>query len=108
MNKISSYKNFKLNGDKIAERDYVCGYCDRHTSSIIGMSLMKQNDRGFYNQYQNDGVYICTHCQLPSFFGITNKCRVINLGTQLLEFLKSYLICMTKLEILILSVHIPE
>lgn len=67
MNKISNYSSLKWDSTKMSERDYVCGYCDHLTSSISGMSLMNGNT-GTYSQYQNDGVYICTHCKLPSFF----------------------------------------
>ncbi len=53
----------------IMERDFICGYCGRHTSSVLGLPLTK-NEVGSirYDQEPRSGVYICTHCQLPSFF----------------------------------------
>ncbi|ANY13523.1 hypothetical protein BCY75_05795 [Latilactobacillus curvatus] len=57
----------------IMERDYICGYCGSHTSSVMGLKLTESYIRqGYssksYRQSGKNGIYICTHCQLPSFF----------------------------------------
>lgn len=52
--------------DKIVETSYVCGYCGHEVSSNRGMALKtEQNGVGYItNPY---GVYICTHCHMPTF-----------------------------------------
>ncbi|WP_367916951.1 DUF4145 domain-containing protein [Enterococcus faecalis] len=59
----------------IMERDFTCGYCGNHTSSVRGLPLIKKQitksatgNYASYSQENQSGVYICTHCQLPSFF----------------------------------------
>lgn len=57
----------------IMERDYVCGYCGSHTSSVVGLGLTEKYKTSgyssvYYQQNKKNGIYICTHCQLPSFF----------------------------------------
>ncbi|MEN2666793.1 DUF4145 domain-containing protein [Listeria aquatica] len=51
------------------ENSFICGYCNRHTSSIDGLSLKfsNYNDRSGAKQIENYGVYICTHCKMPTF-----------------------------------------
>lgn len=53
--------------DNILERGYVCGYCGSNTSSVKGMPLSEYNGIS-YHQNDNIGIYICSHCELPSFF----------------------------------------
>ncbi|BDX45645.1 hypothetical protein L6E_00590 [Enterococcus hirae] len=67
MNKISDFQYLQWKGTTLNERDFVCGYCNRHTSSISGLPLLK-SDMGMLYQHDKNGIYICTHCQLPSFF----------------------------------------
>lgn len=64
----SNTHNYFWNGATIAENSYTCGYCGRHTSSVEGLSF-KRKAKGTTSIYQsgNDGVYICTHCRMPTF-----------------------------------------
>lgn len=57
-------------GYGVMEKDYTCGYCGRHTSSTEGLPLVedtsKRND--LLIDLPKQGIYICTHCKMPSFF----------------------------------------
>lgn len=48
------------------EASYICGYCGHEVSSNRGMALQKkQNGIGY--SIKPYGVYICTHCHMPTF-----------------------------------------
>lgn len=49
-------------GYEINENKYICSYCNSHTSSTRGLPLMEVYGN---EQYSNNGVYICTHCEMP-------------------------------------------
>lgn len=49
---------------ELIENRYICGYCNTHTSSTRGLPLM---ERSYDEQSYNNGVYICTHCEMPTF-----------------------------------------
>ncbi|QDA74620.1 DUF4145 domain-containing protein [Listeria seeligeri] len=60
-----------LRGDGIMENSYTCGYCNSHTSSVRGMALIKDKysdlKSAHAQQVAKSGVYICTHCKMPTF-----------------------------------------
>ncbi|WP_062532351.1 DUF4145 domain-containing protein [Jeotgalibaca dankookensis] len=50
------------------ENNFQCGYCGSITSSVQGMSLRnKTNPNDSEQRDDNNGVYICTHCKMPTF-----------------------------------------
>ncbi|WP_260601938.1 DUF4145 domain-containing protein [Enterococcus faecalis] len=55
---------------QIMERAYKCGYCGNRVSSLLGLPLVRKSEQRIDSYYQDDqsGIYICTHCQMPSFF----------------------------------------
>lgn len=67
MDKIADHRELRWKGETIMERDYTCGYCNSHTSSTSGLPLIKTSGVSSYQEGKN-GIYICTHCKLPSFF----------------------------------------
>lgn len=57
---------FFWKGDQdVNEHDFDCGYCGRHTSSKMGLKMFRKEYTN--SQLENFGVYVCTHCNLPSF-----------------------------------------
>ncbi|MBC6910032.1 DUF4145 domain-containing protein [Lactobacillus reuteri] len=59
--------NNSWSSDQIMEYSYVCGYCGHEVSSNRGMPLkiidgmmVPRNDKPY-------GVYLCTHCHMPTF-----------------------------------------
>lgn len=48
------------------ENDFECGYCGRHTSSDKGLMLRNHSRPSQRSQDSNNGVYICTYCQMPT------------------------------------------
>lgn len=74
MRMIKDYNNLRWKvAGSVMEYDFTCGYCGRHTSSVKGLELTEKHLREGYNstyddrQLKNSGIYICTHCQMPSF-----------------------------------------
>ncbi|QDK48170.1 DUF4145 domain-containing protein [Limosilactobacillus reuteri] len=56
----------KWKSDSVLEKSYVCGYCGREVSSDRGMPLII-DEPGKVSYQSGDGVYICTHCHMPTF-----------------------------------------
>ncbi|MGU9954563.1 DUF4145 domain-containing protein [Limosilactobacillus fermentum] len=52
--------------DNILEKSYICGYCGHEVSSDRGMALMRSKP-GQVSHQSGDGVFICTHCHMPTF-----------------------------------------
>lgn len=48
----------------LEERDFTCGYCQSYTSSDKGMLLVETVTEDYK---QEGGVYICSHCKMPTF-----------------------------------------
>lgn len=57
--------NHWKNGETV-EASYTCGYCGHEVSSDRGMPLQKEQN-GMYFSIKPYGVYICTHCHMPTF-----------------------------------------
>lgn len=48
----------------LEEKDFTCGYCQSHNSSDKGLLLVET----LSDEYEQDGgVYICSHCKMPTF-----------------------------------------
>lgn len=66
---IKDYTNLFWDGESyMNENRFNCGYCGAVTSSVVGMQLrneFKQSDP--YKRDDNNGVYVCTHCNMPTF-----------------------------------------
>lgn len=54
--------------DSIIENRFECGYCRSITSTVKGMQLKDERieDMNYYRGIKNNGIYICTHCEMPS------------------------------------------
>lgn len=72
---MNMYRDIEMN-----DKDYVCGYCDRHTTSKEGLALVDENK---YHQDGNNGVYICSHCKLPTFIYATHQMPGNKIGTNI-------------------------
>lgn len=66
---IKDYPNLFWRGnDDMNENRYNCGYCGSITSTVQGMNLRNYDIIGdSYKRDGNNGVYICTHCNMPTF-----------------------------------------
>lgn len=52
----------------LKENKFVCGHCGTSTSSVKGMALRNGlNSTDSYRRDKNNGVYICTDCEMPTF-----------------------------------------
>ena len=56
----------KWKSGNIMEKSYVCGYCGHEVSSDEGMPLLL-DEPGHITLQSGYGVYICTHCHMPTF-----------------------------------------
>ncbi|WCT58830.1 DUF4145 domain-containing protein [Limosilactobacillus vaginalis] len=56
----------KWGNSNIMENSYVCGYCGHEVSSDEGMPLLIDKP-GHITQQSGYGVYVCTHCHMPTF-----------------------------------------
>lgn len=53
--------------DGMNENRFKCGYCGSVSSSVQGMQLRNRvTTRDDYRD-ENNGIYICTHCNMPTF-----------------------------------------
>lgn len=57
-NRITSW----INPNKIREREFTCAYCGNSTSSVLGLGLDVISPHS-----EGQGIYICSHCQMPTF-----------------------------------------
>lgn len=54
--------------DNMNENRFRCGYCGSITSSVQGMQLRNRANGGRDDyRHENHGIYICTHCNMPTF-----------------------------------------
>lgn len=54
--------------DGMNENRFKCGYCGSVSSSVQGMQLRDRATGGRDNfRDENNGIYICTHCNMPTF-----------------------------------------
>lgn len=54
--------------EQIMEHGYICGYCGHEVSSNRGMPLALKSESGStILKNRPCGVYICTHCHMPTF-----------------------------------------
>lgn len=56
----------KWESKNILEKSYICGYCGHEVSSNEGMPLIIA-EPGRISYKSGDGVFICTHCHMPTF-----------------------------------------
>lgn len=84
-------KSLRWDGDKIKAASFTCANCGRDINSDYGMALRTvtfddQNKTGWYaDRYEYTenkigiGVYVCTNCGFPTFIGVDNKMKPIQI-----------------------------
>lgn len=65
MDYIKDYGQVWEGRQHLQQNDFTCGYCNRHTSSKTGLMLYENAKRT--TQFYDNGVYVCTYCEMPSF-----------------------------------------
>lgn len=66
INDLYNNSSNKWKSEDILEKGYICGYCGHEVSSDRGMPLMI-DEPGRINYQSGNGVFICTHCHMPTF-----------------------------------------
>lgn len=74
-----NHEYFYWKGDQKQESDFECGYCGRHTSSDVGLTMFMAGRSN--SQVENFGVFICTHCNLPTFITDTIQIPGVKYGS---------------------------
>lgn len=84
------YRSLRWNGAKITAASFTCANCGRDINSDYGMALLsaeyEQPNRSWYANKDEGGknelaigVYICTKCGFPTFLGVDDAMRLIQI-----------------------------
>lgn len=84
---IKDHSQLSWTGESyMKENRFRCGYCGSLTSSVKGLALkFKETVHSSIIQDKNNGVYICTHCDMPTFLWDEYQVPGNNYGSEVLN-----------------------